>query len=116
MHCYYLSGPMSGLPEFNFPAFQSAVDDLRGRGMTVRSPHEKGSEGSGMSWESYLREDIGLMLECSALILLPGWPSSKGAKLELSIALGLNWPIYFYDAGTLRDMQLSVTPQGGREA
>ncbi len=95
---YYLSGPMSGLPDFNFPAFTFACDALRSSGLTIVSPHEKDSEGdTARPWADYLREDIALMMAgCQALILLPGWPDSSGAKLELSLALALNWPVYFY--------------------
>ncbi len=108
---YYLSGPMSGLPDFNFPAFRDACKQLRACGFTVVSPHEKDSEGdTTRPWTAYLREDISLLTDkCYGFILLPGWPSSTGAKLELSIALALQMPIYFYRAmGTafvLVDMQ-----------
>ncbi len=98
---YYLSGPMSGIPEFNFPAFTEACGVIRAYGLTVVSPHEKDSEGdTTRPWEEYLREDIALLMDkCHAMILLPGWTNSTGAKLELTIALALKWPIYFYFKG-----------------
>lgn len=95
---YYLSGPMSGLPEFNYPAFASAAADLRSVGCDVLSAHEidHGGPAGSLPWGAYLRNDLREMVTCDALILLEGWPSSKGARLELAVALGLEMPVYFY--------------------
>ena len=34
----YLSGPMTGLPEFNYPAFNALASTLRGSGFVVNNP------------------------------------------------------------------------------
>ena len=34
-HRIYIAGPMSGLPEFNHPAFHAAAAQLRGAGYIV---------------------------------------------------------------------------------
>lgn len=36
---YYLAGPMTGLPEYNLPAFEKAQAALEETGIRVRSPH-----------------------------------------------------------------------------
>lgn len=36
---YYLAGPMTGLPEYNYPAFEKAVSALEEAGIPVKSPH-----------------------------------------------------------------------------
>ena len=36
----YLSGPMTGLPDLNFPAFHAAADKLRSQGVQVVNPAE----------------------------------------------------------------------------
>lgn len=86
----YISGPMTGLPDFNFPAFHDAAARLRERGHEVANPAEINSEAGG-DWHDYLREDIKALCDCTTLALLPGWQNSKGAHLELHIAhrLGL---------------------------
>jgi hypothetical protein len=95
----YLSGPMSGLPDNNWPAFKQATMDLRSAGFTVISPHETIQTAEGAAWTDCLRADIAAMLEAEAIILLPGWPKSRGARLELHIALALEMPAYYYTNG-----------------
>lgn len=86
----YVSGPMTGLPEFNFPAFNAAEAMLREQGYDVENPASKGII-DGWEWEDYLRLDLRLITECDAIYLLPGWENSRGARLEVHVAdeLGL---------------------------
>lgn len=86
----YISGPMTGLPECNFPAFHAAANALRARGYAVENPAEINTATDG-DWHIYLRADIKALCDCDALVLLPGWERSQGAHLELHIAhrLGL---------------------------
>jgi hypothetical protein len=86
----YISGPMTGLPEFNFPAFHAAAATLRNSGHEAVNPAEINAETGG-DWHYYLKADIKALCDCNALALLPGWQNSKGAHLELHIAhrLGL---------------------------
>ena len=79
----YLSGPMSGIPDHNFPAFHEWAARLRAEGFEVVSPAE--IEGAG-SWEMCLRKDMRELPTCDAIALMPGWERSKGAHLELHVA------------------------------
>jgi hypothetical protein len=90
----YLAGPMTGLPEFNFPAFNRAAASLRASGYFVINPVEIDSDTTG-KWEDYMRKDIPQLLTCDQIALLPGWENSRGAKLEKHIAdqLGMR-PIF----------------------
>lgn len=101
---YYLSGPMNGYEDNNFPAFQGACDALRGIGIKLLSPHEKQSESEYLTWAQYLNLDIRILMDCDGLILLKGWPKSKGARLELDIAMDLEYPIWYYHNYDLREM------------
>lgn len=100
---FYLSGPMSGLAEFNVPAFKAATETLRANGFAVVAPHELLDVGA-QPWAQCLRADLVALVGCDALILLPGWPQSRGARLELTTALGLDMPIYYWDGTMLGDM------------
>jgi hypothetical protein len=86
----YLSGPMTGLPDNNFPAFHAIAQALRDAGEDVVNPAEINPDAS-LSWEECMRADIKALCDCDAIYLLPGWEKSKGAHLELHVAhrLGL---------------------------
>jgi len=79
----YLSGPMTGIPENNFPAFNHWASKLRADGYEVVRPAEIQEEAT---WELCLRADVRELCTCAAIALMPGWESSKGANLELHIA------------------------------
>lgn len=97
MTTWYLSGPMSGIDEFNFPAFAYAAKELRAQGLTIISPHENDVIDQG-EWSDYLRVDLVRMLEqCDGIILLRGWTKSRGAKLELFVAMSLDCSVAYFD-------------------
>lgn len=96
----YLAGPMSGLPELNFPAFHRAAQSLRASGYEVVNPAEVNPE-AGMKWEDAMRADIPELCRCDGIALLPGWERSRGARLEAHIAHELG----------MRPMFLTQEPQ-----
>jgi len=89
----YLSGPMSGLPDNNYPAFHEAAAKLRAAGYTVINPAELGLP-PGLEWIDYMRAAITAMMlgRAEALAMLPGWRDSDGAlaEWELARSLGLD--------------------------
>jgi len=87
----YIAGPMTGHPDHNFPAFHAAAERLRKAGWDVVNPAENFDGRTDLPRETYLRADVGLLVQCDAIALLPGWEESRGAKLEYLLAreLGL---------------------------
>lgn len=81
----YLSGPMTGLPELNFPSFHAQADRLRALGYDVVNPAEINPDAS-MAWNECMRADIKALVDCDVIALLPGWTTSTGAHLELHIS------------------------------
>lgn len=81
----YVSGPMTGIPEHNYPAFETARKQLVNDGFTVLCPAEAG-QVDGWTWEQYLTRDLRMVLDADALVTLPGWENSRGAKLEIYVA------------------------------
>ena len=92
MNRIYLAGPMSKLPEHNFPRFRIVTAQLRALGWQVTSPVEI-CEDASLPWGQLMRADIRAMLLCDELVLLEGWESSDGALLELAIAHRVGMPI-----------------------
>jgi hypothetical protein len=90
----YISGPMTGLPEFNYPAFNAAAAALRASGLDVVNPAEKDLP-LGLPWATYLRHDLVDLIGCEAIVMLPGWLDSKGACLERHVAEALGMPVYW---------------------
>jgi len=81
----YLSGPMTGMPDLNFPAFNRYAQRLREAGYKVVNPAEINPDGE-KSWQACMRADLAALLTCDALALLPGWTKSAGAHLEMHVA------------------------------
>jgi hypothetical protein len=88
----YIAGPMTGLKDFNFPAFNAEADRLRAEGHEVLNPADHGLI-DGFVWLDYMRLDIAQLITCDAIQLLPGWENSKGATLEHHIAQALGLEI-----------------------
>jgi hypothetical protein len=94
----YVSGPMTGYVEFNYPAFEAAAVTLRAEGVVVVSPHEVNpADGVEREWAWYLRRDIAAMLGADAIVRLAGADASRGAALECHIGKALGMPVYEYD-------------------
>lgn len=95
MKTIYISGPMTGLPALNRPAFDAESSRLRALGYTVVNPAEVELH-AGATWHDYMRADIPLLCKCDAIVMLDGWTASRGAVIEhrIAIELGMSaWPV-----------------------
>ncbi|MGV3000765.1 DUF4406 domain-containing protein [Vibrio sp. E150_018] len=80
----YIAGPMSGMPEFNKPAFISKASELAQEGYIVLNPAVL---PDGMSWEEYMYICIPMLSVADEIYMLKGWTESKGATIEHHEAL-----------------------------
>jgi hypothetical protein len=94
MKTVYLSGAMSGLPEMNFPLFNSEAARLRAIGYDVVNPAEINPDAS-KGWAECMRADIKALCDCDAICMLKGWEKSKGAHLELHLAHRIELEVLF---------------------
>lgn len=82
----YISGPMSGLPGFNYPAFNAQAERYRAKGWEVENPAEHFDGVTDLPRRQYLEVDFASLADCSAIHFLPGWQNSAGARAEYAIA------------------------------
>lgn len=93
----YVSGPMSGLPNNNVPAFDAAAAKLRKKGYQVINPAELDDGEPCKTWEDCLRRDLRALTKCHGVATLPRWKKSRGANLEVAVAKALSFEIHPVD-------------------
>lgn len=113
----YIAGPMTGLPDLNYPQFRDVAGRLQALGFDVLDPstideqfplkHDDGCEvvmgdGGAMfcecgaierkNWQWYMRKAVGMLAEADGVALLRGWERSRGASAEVALAKALEIP------------------------
>lgn len=88
----YVSGPMTGLPEKNYPAFKIATANLRADGHEVYCPSEYKNDDRTFNLREAFTEYSAFICTADAVYMLRGWERSLGARAEhaLATALGLD--------------------------
>jgi hypothetical protein len=84
----YIAGPMTDLPEFNYPAFRAAAERLHQLGHDVEDPSTNVNPTPG-DYHGWLRAGLAQLIRCDAIALLPGWEASGGARLEVNVGATL---------------------------
>lgn len=77
----YIAGPMSGLPDLNFPAFHAEAARLRALGYEVVNPAEVNPDPA-TPWTDCMFRDLRELTWCDGIAMLPGWEASPGACIE----------------------------------
>ena len=102
----YIAGPMTGLPDFNYPAFHAEAQRLRNAGWHVENPAENPPPPCG-SWAGYMRLALAQLVTCDSIAMLPGWTASRGAKLEHQVALQLGLAVVYHAPPPYKPADLS---------
>lgn len=87
----YVAGPMTGLPDFNIPAFNAAAVELRAVGYGVENPAD--NTPPEPTYTNYLRAGLAQLLRCDGVATLEEWWLSNGARWEIQTAGMLGLPI-----------------------
>ncbi|WP_337049242.1 DUF4406 domain-containing protein [Serratia fonticola] len=86
----YIAGPMTGLPDFNRPAFFAMAESIKVVGGVPLNP---AILPDGLSQAEYMDICIAMIRCATRVIFLKGWESSLGARAEMALAVKLNLPI-----------------------
>ena len=91
----YISGQITSLlPDFARQRFLEAAMRITQEGHIPVNPMELPHKHDG-TWESYMREDIAMLMTCQEIYMLSGWGASNGARVELYIAEVLRMPVRY---------------------
>jgi hypothetical protein len=101
----YISGPMSGIKDYNYPAFFEADAKLFSQGYHTINPAKVSAETleeaiaaqGDLDWEGYMRIHLAQLTRADAICVLPGWQKSRGSKLEVAMATALGLPVLRLD-------------------
>ena len=93
----YLGGPMSGYDNFNYAQFNNVAKVLRSMGFTVINPAETAGGDQSLPHSKYMEIDLNYIRTVDAVIFLPGWRQSRGAKIEAVVASAYDKPIFEFD-------------------
>lgn len=85
----YISGAISNPDPIkqaqNIERFHRAAAQLRAAGYDVVNPCEN-NRPADTTWQSHMRVDIKLLMDCDGVAMLQNWVSSKGARIEWQVA------------------------------
>lgn len=107
----YIAGPMTGVEDENFPAFDAAEVLLRGLGYEVFNPASLGHSQPGRDRRWFMLRDMPELLTCDAIALLPGWHASEGAKHELHTARLLKMTVLDATTGAVFNEPITAEAQ-----
>ena len=108
----YIAGPMRGITDYNFLAFDDARDGLRRARWDVISPADMDREAGfdpdalpedhdwstippDFDFSAAFARDIQAVQQCDAIFLLQGWEKSAGARAEKAVAEWLGKTIMY---------------------
>jgi hypothetical protein len=116
----YIAGPMRSKPHFNFPAFYAAEGLLVAAGWKPTNPARMDMEAEGTPTNLTLEEqqrlaqdgavfyatrDLKVILDLrayqgDAIVVLPEWETSTGAKAEAAVGRWIGLPILTLEEAT----------------
>lgn len=113
----YISGPVTGMPDYNRAAFHKAWEELAIAlpDCVVINPTAIIQPQDGWDWSDYMREDLHFLLDCDTIYMLKGWQNSKGAVIEHNLAVALGYIVIYEEKPMDEEKQnMALTGSGYR--
>ena len=89
----FISGPMSGIKDYNKPEFDRMEMQLKDLGYSVFNPAWMGFDNT-WTREDIMPIDIAALGKCDAIVMLDGWEKSAGALAEYEYAVATGKILY----------------------
>lgn len=90
----YLSGPMTGLPDYNRAAFNLRAEAFQALGYSVNNPADISvTHGTDKAYGFYFKRALRLMLESDVVYVFGDTSNSAGVQMELKVAEMAGMPI-----------------------
>jgi len=102
----FVSGPMTGLPDFNRPAFYQAEEDLQ---LHLAEPVNPAYLGLWLAddapREAFLDICRTTLRHCQGIYMLKGWQASEGARAERDLAQTLGLHVWYEGETPLAEIE-----------
>lgn len=98
MKTIYISGPITNRPDYK-RHFKAMEAKLLTHGFKALNPSVL---PAGLDDGQYMRIDLAMVDAADAVVLLPGWEVSKGARIEADYAVYTRKPVYLSLEGLLQ--------------
>ena len=82
----FISGPMTGYPEYNKTAFKEKENELTKKGYSVVNPWKDWLVESDATWEHCMYLALEELIECDYIVYLEGSEKSRGSIVERRFA------------------------------
>ena len=106
----YISGPMRSVPGYNYPLFHDVEEWLTGakarrtlgvgRDVKPLNPARNFNGDTTLPIRKYLSLALRQVQDCQAILLLPDWQHSEGARLEAQTAMDCGLDFWLWEPET----------------
>lgn len=128
----YVAGPMTGIPDHNYPEFLTVSENLRGCGYIILNPADVDAihkaelrkitvercgdceVGRAHTWQWYMRRTVKMLCDADGIALLRGWRGSRGAMAEVNLGRALGMEVMPWQNWALRAREGESAPKGKR--
>ena len=98
---------MTGQPNKNQLAFEAMAREVRKFGLHPITPFDLNviEPQKFDDWVGNMKRDIKFLMDFDAVVVLPGWEISRGAKIEIALAQAMEIPVYYLATKPKKDLK-----------